>query len=204
MFRVLALAIAFLAPLPATAVTLGTFTNDYTSFTDTTGANAGTYDFLNDGGSSNSTQLTDSFDISSLAGNVIEELVITITYYAARTAFPSEAWFLDLYGSNPGSTIDDLSFALTDPVPGGLDISTYTVTAILDVGAVDVFANAVANLALDYGFRESSSGNDTVRIYDATLTVNGTAPVPLPASGLLLLAALAGMTFMRRRKALAA
>jgi hypothetical protein len=199
MFRALALVTALLAPVSAGAATLGTFTNDYDTSVDTDGGNAGTYVQLVDVLANGQTALTDSFDISSLAGQIIEELVLTITFSDGFGFLPSTSqWFLDVYGSNPTSLTDDLSVELVETNPGGL--STVTVTA--DASSGDAFTTAVNTLNVGFGFRETTGGIfDFIRIYDAALVVNGTATVPLPAPILLLLLGLGVLAWPRRKRA---
>lgn len=201
MLRALAIALSLLAPASAGAATLGTFTNDYDGFTDFDGPDAGTFDFVfgtpftGDPVFTGVPVASDSFDLSSLAGQIIEELVITVTY-GGDISFPvGNDWYLDVFGSDPASLADDTTIGMPVAPVGALSTVTLTIAS-----TTDAFATALANMRVDFGFREETDGIDLLRIYDAVLTVNGTATVPLPAPVLLLLLALGGLGAARRRQ----
>ncbi|MCK0168586.1 VPLPA-CTERM sorting domain-containing protein [Jannaschia sp. S6380] len=145
---------------------------------------------------------SDSISFADLAGATIDSLELTLTYDRAGPAgFPFEEWLVDVQGSNQNSFADDFTDTLVDTASP----LTLTLTAATDTGSVDAFATSLANMSVGFTFDEIGFvGLDTFRLFSARLTVNGTAAVvPLPAPGLLLLAALGGLGLMRRRRRLA-
>ena len=209
--RMLALAFAALcAPLPAAAGTIGVFTHDYGLLGPLAGQHipqgsitmlptAAVVDDSPTGDRAGA--FRDSFDLSSLASYVIRSLTLTLSFSGTGAA-PTERWYFDIYGSVQGSISDNLYTRM--PEIGILDTGTVSlrVDYNTDDADVDVFATALDTLKLDFGFDENVSGtaNDFL-LYDAVLTVNGAAVVPLPAPGALLAGALLGGALWRRRRA---
>ena len=196
-----ALAAPLLAAAPAAAVVLGTWTHDYGTNGGYTPENfdqtfADSVRLIN-GNQSPSDINFDSFDLSSLSGATIQEITFTITFDGADTASGGELWYIDIYGSVTGSYNDNVWTTLADDP--GLDTLTFTLDAGTDTGGVDAFSHIVSTLELSFGFEETTSPNDWLNIYEATVTVIGEANVPLPAPVLLLLSGLAGLALWRRR-----
>lgn len=152
----------------------------------------------------------DTFDFSNLAGAVIDSFDLTFTFAGAGPSnlinifgiglVRQEQWRVYAEGSNAASRNDDLSALLID----NQSPWTGSISAASDGSGTDVFATALANLSLGVSFvHEGFSTNRNFTLSGIQLTVNGTAAtsavVPLPAPGLLLLAALGGLGLMRRR-----
>lgn len=207
----LALATALLSAPAAEAATIGVFTYDYGS----TGRDPGTgsgfgadgiggdYVQVNDGtvGPQAPGRFIDDFSLAGLAGAVIDSITLTITY--ARVG-NGERWFLDIYGSDPTNFFDNRYTRLAT-AQNTLGTVSLTIDAATDaLFGIDAFAHSLAQQTVSFGFEEQTGGNDNFRLYDAVLTVNGTAAVPIPAPGLLLLAALGGLGLWRRRRGTAA
>jgi hypothetical protein len=103
-----------------------------------------------------------------------------------------------------GGTFDLLGFSFAFSEAGNLDsylelISNGTVLATLTAVSSGVF---VADATLFSGLSMltfSTVGPGSVRIDNVSATT--VAPVPVPAAGLLLVSALGGLAFMRRRRA---
>ncbi|SDY46428.1 VPLPA-CTERM protein sorting domain-containing protein [Jannaschia faecimaris] len=199
----LALAAAFILPADvATAAVIGTYDYDYSDTGNRSGQgrdqNASGVLIVDDG-----VTFRDSFNFGNLAGAVIDSFELTFAFSGAGPLLFGilESWEVTVEGSDPLGSSDDLFAQLVD------DQSTWT-------GAIDAstapgnsfFADAVANMGFNFAFDQSGSlPNNSFRLASVSLAVNGTAAVvPLPAPGLLLLGALAGMGLMRRRKTSAA
>ncbi|SFJ41069.1 VPLPA-CTERM sorting domain-containing protein [Jannaschia pohangensis] len=194
---------------PASAAVIGTYEHDYgIGQYNPPGADQLGNDFvtIRENRPANS-RFIDTFDFSELAGQAIESFTLILDYSGVGptlinfggTLFDLERWEVNILGSQNNSTLDDLVVGLSD----ANSPQSITFSAATDVGGVNAFATALANLEFSFIFDEVGFFNtDTFRLNSATLIVNGTtAVVPLPAPGLLLLAALGGLGLMRRRKA---
>lgn len=93
------------------------------------------------------------------------------------------------------------------PSAGGLtlgllnDDTTAGTAFTLTDGTTQAFTDAISSLRLGFSFDADGLGlANTFTLSEATLTVNGSAVVvPRPAPGFLLLAALGGLTLLRRK-----
>jgi hypothetical protein len=193
------LALASTAP----AATLGTFTHNYGNDTgqfDPNGNDVLSHGFVTVSDQS-SARFNDSFDFSSLSYSSINSLALTLTFSRAGPSFffvlPTELWAVRIQGSNPAGFLDDQFAFLSDAASP----QTTTISAATDNFLVNAFAQSVATQSLAFWFSEFSFGGDNFRLASATLTVDGVAAVPLPAGGLMLMGALAGLGALRRRKA---
>lgn len=167
-------------------------------------------------------------DLPELAGATISSFQITINYSQVDPApvdngvpgdggadDTGELWYARILGGD-NSTLDDDYFEQVAGVGSGLFSDTGTMVITLDAsddltaisdrpdGTTTVntaFATSVAEQRLRLRFREESGGNDIMWISSAEVEVFGTpAPVPLPASGLLLIGAVGGVVAMKKRR----
>jgi hypothetical protein len=205
------------APLAQAATLLGSYQHDYGSLPgriDPTGN-----DLLNPASVTVSDQSTerfaDQFDFSSLVYESITSFVLTLTYAGAGPSFsyqclpvigcalvPNEFWTARVQGTDAAAAEDDYYGALSEG-----PVQTLTLTAADDTGGVSAFAQALASKSYAFWMSEWSAGADEMTLTSAKLEIFGTpvspppgpSPVPLPASGLLLVGALGGMALLRRR-----
>lgn len=148
------------------------------------------------------TTFRDTFDFGDLAGATIDALTLTFRFSGAGPTnllgtIPFERWFVTVEGNDPAGTGDDLFATLVDaqsPWTGAITAGTAPGNTFFD--------DALDALAFDFSFDDTGIGiGNSFRLAGVTLTVDGTsAVVPLPAPGLLLLAALGGLGLMRRRR----
>lgn len=195
------------APQADAATLLGTFTHKY-------GSNPGRIDpagsdTLNPKSvtvsDDSSTRFSDSISFASLNYLNISHVKLKLTYSGATPDFaqscPScyvfwrERWTTDFLGLDDSTNTDNLRTQLD-----GSPVQVIKLSLAKDLGAVTAFARLLATEALSFRFNEWSNGNDSFRLSSAKLEVYG-APVPLPASGLMLAGALGGAALIRRRKA---
>lgn len=170
-----------------------------------------------------------NLSIPELVGATIESFVITIQYAQVDSApvdigvvgDPSddtgELWYARVLGSD-NNTLDDDFFKEVPGINDGLASDKGTLSFTLsaandgsesgsdrpdDVSTVNsAFQTSVDESRLRLRFREESGADDIMWIDTATVEVFGTPnPVPVPASGLLLVGAVGGMVALRRRKA---
>ena len=201
------LAALLLAAPAAQAAVLDTYTFDYGAAGRDPGTGSGfgsdgiggDYMLVRDGnaGPEAPGRLTDSFSLAALAGAVIDSITLTITYARVNQ---NEAWYFDIYGSDPSGFFDN-RFTILPTAQNTLGTATLNLDAATDaLFGIDAFAHSLAQQSVSFGFEEQTGGNDNFRLYDAVLTVNGTAAVPIPAPGVLLIAALGGLGLWRRRQ----
>ncbi|MFA9229791.1 MAG: VPLPA-CTERM sorting domain-containing protein [Microgenomates group bacterium] len=150
--------------------------------------------------SDGSTQrFSDAFNFSALDYDTISSFNLTLTFRdAGPSVFPAELWAVRVQGANPASALDDLFALLTG---NSWTQQITTVNAATDLFTVNAFAHTLATETFSFWFSEFTSGRDKFTLASAKLDVYGTAPVPLPAGGLMLVGALGGLAAVRRRKA---
>lgn len=185
------------------AAVLGTYTHDY----GRTAGRVAPDEFgrlrndhvLVENSAGGATDFADSIDLSGI-GTVgtdvtVDSIELDLVFdRAGPNPNISENWFVEISGAGAG--LGASTFALLND-----DNSPQTIT--LAAGS-DAFAAALAGLSLEFTFIEPGTGRrDTFRLFAATVRVNGSviAAVPLPAPGLMLLMALGGLAFMRRKPA---
>lgn len=196
-----------LAPSAEAATLLGTFTHKY-------GSDAGRIDPAGNDtlnaksvtvSDASSPRFSDTISFGSLNYASISYVKLSLSYSGATPDFAQscptcfvywrERWTTDFLGLDDSSTGDNLRTLLD-----GSPVQVIKLSLAKDIGAVTAFARLLATQALSFRFNEWSHGNDTFRLSSAKLEVYG-APVPLPASGLMLAGALGGAALIRRRKA---
>ncbi len=130
---------------------------------------------------------------------------------------PTENWFAEVAGGGKDSDGNNLGsnsafWARLAPDQSPLEPFIFELSAANDVGengsdrtdGIDnrAFINTVWRDTLTLRFRERSGGtDDQFELSSATVEVYEAAPIPLPASGLLLLGAVGGIAAWGRRKA---
>ncbi|MEM8850354.1 MAG: VPLPA-CTERM sorting domain-containing protein [Pseudomonadota bacterium] len=199
MIRKLALSLAVslgLATTSASAAVIGTFTETF--------GPGGTIVTEADNGI-----VFDSFDFSSLAGQQIDSLELSVTFanagptnlvFGGIVAIPFERWTLGLSPTATGSVFADATSLLVDAA-SGLATLTRTINASTDAAnSESIFADAIASQTLGFGFQETTFFNNAFTLSSASLAVDGTAVVPLPAPVWLLLTALGGLGLAARRQ----
>lgn len=163
-------------------------------------------------------QFSEVFDFGDLMGATVDRIDVTLNYSRVSFAQPTgpadqtgEIWWARVLGVDNGTLDDDYftELAGTGPSVNGY---TFSLTAADDLTAISdrpdsvttlnsAFATSVAENRVRLRFREETAGDDNFVLLSASVEVFGTpAPVPLPASGLLLLGALGGAAAWKRRK----
>ncbi len=149
----------------------------------------------------NTSPAVETFNFSGLipTSASINSFLVTMTY--SKTNAATESWTGTIYGGNFfGSPVASSAFALL-----GTNIPDATSNSnLLTSGAA--FLKAVADKSLSVKFVDTNPANpkdgpDRFKLKTISLTVDYT-PVPVPASGLLLLGGLGGFAALRRRKSL--
>ena len=176
-------------------------------------ANAATYTNTHDLTSSNPTGVVkgqnsiETFDFSDIGPGIIHSLLITLTYSLTGDSINSkhnltESWTGMILGGN--GSVPELAFNLiSDGRQPGTDIYVTSDSGFLTSGAA--FNAAVADQFLTVLFHDSINPKspkpelDKFKLSQIVLTVDYT-PIPVPASGLLLLGGLGGLAALRRRK----
>lgn len=151
---------------------------------------------------------SDTFDFSSLLGTDITSFEIVLDTGSFSGAFENwemivetDAGFVDFPASQ--------TFGLTDNVgfdrPAGDTLSTLTIDATTNSSLFALLTGSPIG-TVSISFQQTLFGIpafgtlEKFTLREASLVVSGAAPVPLPASGLLLLGGIAGFGAMRRRK----
>lgn len=187
-------------PNTASAAVIGTYTHEYGRgggrvAPDEFGRLRGDH-VLVENSAGGVTDFSDSIDLTGLpTGATIDSIALELDFdRAGPNARISENWFVEISGAGAGFGFS--TFALLN------DIASPQTVVLLP--GTDAFNAALGNLSLDFTFIEPGTGRrDTFRLFRATVTVNGSvvAAVPLPAPGLLLIFALGGLAFLRRKPA---
>jgi hypothetical protein len=121
--------------------------------------------------------------------------VSTLTSQTLGGLFTLTSFWFKLLGASPAELSVESS-------KGGLLILTEAVYGKNNDGNVfDLIGNALFEDVSWVTFTDSGRGN--ARVDDIALLSAPPAPVPLPAAGLLLVAAIGGLTALRRKKAIA-
>ncbi|MEM7642927.1 MAG: VPLPA-CTERM sorting domain-containing protein [Pseudomonadota bacterium] len=195
---ILSLAVSLgLVASSASAAVIGTFSNDYgPTGIQVSEADEGT--------------VFDSFDFSSLAGQQVDSLSVSVTFADAGPSsitipgflsIPLELWTLGL-SSGTGSIFTDTASVLVDAATGFATL-TRTINAATDAASGEsLFADALSSLSLGFGFEDTGLFFNDFTLSSASLSVEGTAAavVPLPAPVWLLLTALGGLGLAARRQ----
>lgn len=178
----------------------------------------------------NADSLRPNFDfVTDLSTKTIDRFVITLQIAGVSDITPElgsdglplsgadpvgELWFAEVRGSSGGPT-NSFYKRLPGSVAAGAtpgSIFSFELSAANDGGEFgsdrtngtpnNAFATSVAQDRIRLRFREESALADGFELLSATVDVyEVAAPVPLPASGLLLLGAVGGMAAWKRRKA---
>lgn len=181
---------------PASAAVIGTYTFDYS--TGGTGDGQGFTQgptgvrIVDDGRT-----FEDAFVFDDLAGATIDSFTLSFDITGASERFVTGGLLgLDLLLLERWTaSADGLTLGILD------DDTTAGTTFTLTDGTTQAFTDALSSLRLGFSFDAEGLGlANTFTLSQATLTVNGSAAVvPLPAPGFLLLAALGGLTLLRRK-----
>lgn len=198
-----AAALALTVPLAADAATLKTITFDYGNGVDERNPLGDDpvspdYVLIRD---NTANEFKEFFDFTNLAGATYDSFELSLTYTAVTTS--TEDWFVRILGSGASNFAagTEINVDLVDQTVGSTITQTITIDAASDVGTIDAFATAAADNMMQIRFREETNLVDVFRLHEAQLVINGTlAPVPLPASGLLLLGAVGGAVALKRRR----
>lgn len=163
----------------------------------------------------------DTISLASIAFATLDQIDVTIRYRAinqtALNGLIQERWRLRILGSidDPlavgGNIKDDYRFTLDQNISSTeWTTSTFTILATDDnltvdpvTGLVgpDAFTQTATNKQLRLALREVSAlANSAFQVDDISVALYGTAPVPVPASGVLLVGGLAGLALTRRAR----
>ena len=201
-------AIALALPLSigsawAVPTTLGSFTHNYGNGIGQVAPYGS--DALNDGfvtvSDWSSNRFKDTFDLKGLSSGSIDSFVLTLTYsdvYGGITGL-LEQWYVRPGGAgSPSNSAPFRAFKLADS-----GNATKTVEFTFDSGTT-TFTSMAENKSFYYLFAEQTTdifAPDKFKLYSAKLEVTGTAaPVPEPESYAMLLAGLALMGPIARRR----
>ncbi|WP_371154747.1 VPLPA-CTERM sorting domain-containing protein [Jannaschia sp. 2305UL9-9] len=149
-----------------------------------------------------------SWDFSSIGAATVDEFRLTFDISGSTNELlGTEAWKARLQGSASGSADDLFQPSGFARLNDGLN--TFSITAASDTGTTDVFAHSVATNEFETWLSNFNADfvpfvgtlNPSITVASVRLEVLGTmAPVPLPASALLLLAGIGGLGVMGRRR----
>lgn len=183
---------------PAFGAVIGTYTFDYS-----TGGNGDGQGFtqgptgvqiVDDGRT-----FEDTFVFDDLAGATIDSFTLSFDVTGASESFVTGGLLgLDLLLLERWTaSADGLTLGILD------DDTTAGTTFTLSDDTTQAFTDAIDSLRLGFSFSADGLGLDnSFTLSTVTLSVNGSAAVvPLPAPGFLLLAALGGLTLLRRKGA---
>lgn len=204
-------AVMLLASSHASAVLLGSITNDYGSGKyDPAGSDLATTNAVLVSELSTN-PFNDMFDFSSIGGSV-SWLQLVLEYddagprtgcFSSTCGISLENWTVVLQGSGSSA---DLSVGLSDV----LSPQTISLSSATNSGAVDVWSYSLGQQSLSFNFFDDSTYGNEFALNSATLNVfgevddgTGTGPVsvPEPSSMALFGLGLAGVVAARRRKA---
>lgn len=174
----------------------------------------------------NANSLRANFDfVSDLSTKTIDRFVITLQIAGVSALTPAldangravsgsdevgELWWAEIRGATAGT-----SDSFYKRLPGSVNIISNTFSFTLDATndggelgsdrldgtANTAFATSIAQDRIRLRFREESALADGFELLSATVDVyEVAAPVPVPASGLLLLGAVGGVAAWKRRK----
>lgn len=154
--------------------------------------------------------------IGGLAANGFEEGFLAsdpttaITDGTTPGLIETENWFAEFVGGGAGLGSNSAIWARFDPDESPLVPFGFTLTADNDIDETGsdrtdgirnrAFSRTVNTNQLRMRFRERSGGEDEFVLLSASVSVFEVAPVPVPASGLLLLGAVGGVAAWKRRK----
>lgn len=205
--------LALVLPMAGHAATLASITHDYGN-SQTGGLNSyapeGTNPLKGDRvkiEEATALSFRDTYDFSSIDTSQVSEfeLILEVKNFGNSGNLATQNWQLNVFGG-----ADPFKISITDLV-GTLGTNNKTFSLNIDVSS-SLFATVVANEALTFGFSEESAGTDNkFNLFSSTLNIEGESPrrlavqqqppaVPLPASGVLLVAGLAGIGALRRRR----
>jgi len=183
----------------ASALPLATYTHNYGSGTGQ--VDPGGNDVLSNGyvtvSDRSTNRFNDSFDFSSLSYDTITSFDLTLTYSLTDSGtfwwFPLEAWY-----ARPGGTPDQFTSFPLNLVGNTATSQTFRIDNTLQ----PEFANMVAAENFFFWFAEETVGRDEFRLSSAALSVDGSAPAPVPEPATMLLfgTGLAGLIGAGRRR----
>lgn len=201
-----AIATATFLSSAASAAVIGTYTYDYSTTGDRGGQGFGQdangVQIIDGGLLGGGATFSDAFVFDDLAGATIDSFTLSFVIDGASERFVTGGLFgLNLLlqerwtVSTGGVNADDLALGVLD------DDTTAGTTFSLTAANAQAFDDAVSSLQLGFSFDAEGLGlGNSFTLASATLTVNGSAAVvPLPAPGFLLLGALGGLAFLRRK-----
>lgn len=178
----------------------GTGAGDVAPIHGSGGTMRGDHVRVEDRADSTGNRFFDAIDFSSLAWKSINSITLTLGISDARDrviGIPYEDW--RVFGSTNGGT------SVADRTQMGNRLGSGDTWSITLTGG-DVFAQALTAGKMAFWFGEETFIPNSFRLYSASLTIDGIAPapIPLPATGLLLIGSLGGLAALRRRKKIAA
>ena len=188
---------------------------DRKTYTNRTGSPGNTYQ-----------EFTDIFDFGNLGGATIGSIVVSVEYTSVTFATPGpgtstqfdptdgtgEVWWMRLIGTDNSSLDDDVFVKLPGTGAASTGTFNYTLDAASELETVSdrndvtptlntAWTRALNDNRIVLRFREPTGGPDKFELLSATVEVFSTpAPIPLPASGVLLFGALGGLGLWKRRK----
>ncbi len=111
-------------------------------------------------------------------------------------------WTLDLFKDGSSDADPETAQMYVGSMPSGAPVASLAATEVKVPGVVGTglgFLGGLSAAGTMFTFAELDGGNDGVGVGDYALAGIELAPVPLPATGLLLGAGLLGLRVMRRR-----